>query len=100
MTRTRGFLLGFLAVALLLAAVVSYFASGNPDGLEKVGIDTGFGETARDHSLGGSPFADYGTAGIDSAFWSTAVSGIVGVLVTALIGVGLFLLVRRTSNRR
>ena len=98
-TRTRVFLLSFLAVALVLAAVVSSYASGSPDGLERAASDAGFGETAEEHALDGSPFADYATAGVDSSFASTAISGIVGVLLTALIGVGLFLLVRRRSAR-
>lgn len=99
MTRTRGFLVAFLAIALVLAAVVSSFASGSPDGLERAAMDTGFDQTAQDHALDGSPFADYGTTGVESPFLSTAISGIVGVLVTALIGVGLFMLVRRRSSK-
>lgn len=98
MKRGSGFLLGFLVVALLLAGVVSSFASGSPDGLEKVGIDTGFGDTARDHDLAGSPFADYAFTGVESEFLATAISGVVGVLVTALVGVALFLLIRRRSS--
>lgn len=97
--RTRGFLAGLLIVALLLAAIVSAFASGSPDGLERVSTDTGFGDTAEDHALADGPFADYATAGVDSEFLSTAISGIVGVLVTALVGVGLFLLLRRRSRQ-
>lgn len=96
---TRGFLAGLLVVALLLAAIVSSFASGSPDGLERVGADTGFGTTAEDHALSNGPFADYATSGVESEFLSTAISGIVGVLVTALIGVGLFLLLRRRSRQ-
>lgn len=95
--RNWGFLGGFLLVALLLAGVVSNFASGSPDGLEKVSQDTGFGESAEDHALDDSPFADYGSSFIDQPFLSTTVSGVVGVAVTLLLGAGLFLLIRRRS---
>lgn len=44
--RTRWVLLGGLVVALLLAGVVSFFASTAPDGLNRVAEDQGFSHTA------------------------------------------------------
>ena len=38
---TKRFFIGFLLVSLVLAGVVSYYASGNPDGLEKVAAADG-----------------------------------------------------------
>lgn len=96
--RNRGLFGGLLLVALLLAGVVSNFASSSPDGLEKVSQDTGFGQAADDHALQDSPFADYGSSFIDQPFLSTMVSGVVGVVLTLLIGLGVFLLVRRRSD--
>ncbi|CAN5364359.1 hypothetical protein BH20ACT5_BH20ACT5_23410 [soil metagenome] len=96
--RNKGFLAGFLIVTLLLAGVVSNFASRSPDGLEKVSEDTGFGESASEHGLGDSPFADYGSSFIDQPFLSTLVAGVLGVVFTLLIGLGVFLLVRRRSG--
>ncbi|MBK1788409.1 PDGLE domain-containing protein [Prauserella cavernicola] len=97
-----------VAVALLLAGVVSYFASGNPDGLDHV---TARGCTevggalhgscpaqhAREHALAGSPLADYAVDGDDGFL---GVAGILGVLATLLIAGGLFWLLRARSGSR
>jgi cobalt/nickel transport protein len=108
MTRKMGWFIGAgLLVALLLAGVVSNFASSHPDGLESV-IHQGcefndedeivggecVAQQAQDHELADSPFADYALAGVDNAFLGTAVSGVLGVLVTFAVGAGLFWLVR------
>jgi hypothetical protein len=95
MTRRNGFLLAGLLVALVLAGVVSGFASPDPDGLERVAEDKGFAETAEDHSLAGSPFADYGTRGVENERLGTGIAGVVGVTITFAFGLGLFALVRR-----
>ena len=97
MTRNRTFLLIGLAVALLLAGVVSFYASGSPDGLEKVAGDTGFLDTAEQHPASDSPLAGYGTAGVDDARLSGGIAGVAGVLVTLGIAGGLFLVLRRRS---
>ena len=112
MTRTTRFLLGGLFVALLLAGVVSSFASGSPDGLEVVtakgcttdadGAITGgtcAGRGAEDHELADSPFADYGLSGVDNAYLSTGASGVLGVLLTFALAAGLFRIARRRSVR-
>ncbi len=66
--RTIGLFVGLgLAVALVLAFFVSPFASSKPDGLEKVAIDQGFDDTAKDHALADAPLADYGVEGVDDA---------------------------------
>ena len=88
-----------LAVALLLAFVVSPQASSQPDGLEKVAIDNGFIDAADDHDLAGSPLADYGVEGVDDDRLSTGLAGVIGVVVTFAFGAGLFALVRRKSRR-
>lgn len=91
----RKFYLGFFVVASLLAGFVSFYASSHPDGLEKVAEDKGFLNTAKDSAVSGSPLADYGFAGIDNERLSVAVSGLVGVVITALVGYLLFRLLRR-----
>ncbi|WP_194846731.1 PDGLE domain-containing protein, partial [Mumia zhuanghuii] len=51
-----------LLVALVLAGVVSYYASSHPDGLEYVATDKGFLDTAKEHeSSADSPMSDYST---------------------------------------
>ncbi len=96
--RNRGFLLGSLVFALILAGIVSFYASSKPDGLEKVAEDEGFLSSAQDHSLGDSPLADYATAGIDNARLSVGVAGILGVVITLLIGAALFYIISRRSR--
>lgn len=87
-----------LAVSTALAAVVSFYASSSPDGLEKVAEEIGFIETAQDSAVAGSPLADYSFAGIDDARLSTAVAGITGVLATAGVGGLLYLWVRKPES--
>jgi cobalt/nickel transport protein len=96
----RGFLIGGLVVALLLALVVSGFASSSPDGLERVAEDKGFLETARDHAFSGGPLADYTVRGVGNERLSTGLSGVIGVLVTFAVGAGVFALFRRRSGAR
>lgn len=111
MRRTVLFVFGGLLVALLLAGVVSSFASSSPDGLDSTlrdgctvneqGEITG-GECAaqreREHELSDSPLADYGIRGLGNEFLSTGLSGVAGVLLTFAIGGGLFWLVRRKKE--
>lgn len=97
-TRTATFIGIGLLVALLLAAIVSFYASGSPDGLERVAGDTGFDAAVEDHALADSPFADYGITGVDNARLSVGLAGIVGVLATFAVAGGLFYLVKRRSR--
>ncbi|TDE11886.1 energy-coupling factor ABC transporter permease [Jiangella asiatica] len=93
---TRSLLLGGGVVALLLAGVVSFFASGDPDGLEYVAEDEGFLDTARDHAFGDFALADYGEVG----GIPVGLAGILGVLVVVAVGVLLFRAVRGRSSAR
>lgn len=92
-----GFILGGLLVALLLAFLVSGFASSAPDGLERVAEDKGFLETARGHAFVDSPLADYSLRGVDNPRLSTGLAGVIGVLVTFAVGAALAALVRRRN---
>jgi len=96
----RLFLLGGLLVAAGLALFVSGFASGSPDGLEKVAQDKGFLQQARDHLFADGPLAGYTVRGIDDQRLSTGVSGLIGVLVTFGLGLALFALVRAMRSGR
>ena len=91
--RTRGFLAVGLAVALLVAGVVSLFASDQPDGLERVSIDQGFADSAQDSAID-SPLADYAVEGIENEGLSTGLAGIIGVAVTLLLTVGILKIAR------
>ncbi len=86
----RAFLLGGLAVALVLATVVSQFAAGDPDGLEAVAEQTGFVSAAEDHALDSSVFADYATSGVGNQSLSLAIAGAAGTAITLAVAYGLF----------
>jgi cobalt/nickel transport protein len=104
--RLRWFLLVGLVLTLLLAGLVSNFASGSPDGLDAVSREgceysgeriTGgdcIARSGRKHEVGG-PLADYRIAGIDNPYLSTGLSGVVGVLLVFGVGTVLFRAVRR-----
>jgi cobalt/nickel transport protein len=109
--RLGWFLAAGLLVALLLAGVVSNFASGSPDGLDHTALQgctvdaageitggTCMAQQETGHQLGDSPLADYGIRGIDNEFLSTGLSGVLGVLLTFALGGGLFWLVRRRER--
>jgi cobalt/nickel transport protein len=111
--RLGWFLAGGLLVALLLAGVVSNFASGSPDGLDATAREgctfsadgeitggTCMLQQEQEHQTAGSPLADYGIRGIDNPYLSTGLSGVLGVLVTFGIGGGVFWLLRRRTAEK
>jgi len=73
--------------ALGVAAVVAPWASGSPDGLERVAIDRGFASLAGSHPLDGSPVADYLLRGVAAEPLAVALAGIAGVaMILAVLG--------------
>ncbi|MGL5849938.1 MAG: PDGLE domain-containing protein, partial [Phycicoccus sp.] len=82
---TRRLVLAGLAVSLLLAGGLSFYASGHPDGLEYVAGSIGFLDSAEDSATAGSPLADYGVSGVENARLSGGLAGVAGVLVTGLV---------------
>jgi len=109
--RLAWFLAGGLLIAVLLAGVVSNFASGSPDGLDHAAREgctfnaddeitggTCMAQQEKEHQLADGPLADYGITGIGNEYLSTGLSGVVGVLVTFGIGAGVFWLVRRRTR--
>jgi cobalt/nickel transport system permease protein len=91
----RTLLLAGLGTSLLLAGVVSFYASADPDGLEKVAADKGIDAKVEDHAAAGSPLADYGVEGLDNARLAGGLAGVIGVGVTVAAGTGIFWAVRR-----
>lgn len=109
MTRSRSrnqafFALG-LGIALLIAIFLSPFASGNPDGLDRVAGDHGFDARATEnppaHSLPFySIFEEYALRGVPEQI-ATPLAGLVGTLVTFGLAWGAGkLLVRGTASDR
>ncbi|GIE90638.1 PDGLE domain-containing protein [Actinoplanes regularis] len=111
MRKLGWFLAGGLLVALLLAGVVSNFASSSPDGLDATAREgcvfnaddeitggTCMLQQEREHQLKDSPLADYGIKGIHNTYLSTGLAGVAGVLITFGLGAGGFWLVRRREQ--
>jgi PDGLE domain len=98
MNRARWLLLGGVVIALILAGIVSFYASSSPDGLERVATDKGFGEEADDHALADSPLADYDTEGVDNERSSVGVAGVAGTLIVLVIAGGVAYGIRRRSR--
>ncbi|MFD6337487.1 energy-coupling factor ABC transporter permease [Streptomyces sp. NPDC060131] len=84
-----------LVTALVLAGFVSFYASANPDGLEKVAADQGIDRKTEPHHTADSPLADYGVRDIDDARISGGLAGVIGVGATVAVGSGVFWVVRR-----
>ncbi|MEV8595285.1 energy-coupling factor ABC transporter permease [Streptomyces sp. NPDC052012] len=84
-----------LVTSLVLAGFVSFYASADPDGLEKVATDHGIDKKAEEHAYADSPLADYGVKDVDDARLSGGLAGVIGVGVTVVAGTGVFWAVRR-----
>jgi cobalt/nickel transport protein len=82
-----------------LAGVVSFYASSDPDGLEKVAEDIGFIETAEEHTYADGALADYGVKGIENERASVGVAGVIGVIGTAIVGGALFTFIARKPKK-
>ncbi|MDT0610017.1 energy-coupling factor ABC transporter permease [Streptomyces lancefieldiae] len=87
-----------LVTSLLLAGFVSFYASADPDGLEKVAADKGIDEKAEEHASADSPLADYGVEDITDARVSGGLAGVIGVGVTVVAGSAVFWTVRRRRD--
>ncbi|WP_432148044.1 energy-coupling factor ABC transporter permease [Streptomyces sp. bgisy029] len=95
---TRGFWITGLVSALVLAGFVSFYASANPDGLERVAADQGIDEKVEEHGAADSPLADYGVGDIANARLSGGLAGVIGVSATVVVGTGVFWVVRRRKE--
>lgn len=84
-----------LVTSLVLAGFVSFYASANPDGLEKVAADKGIDARTEEHAAADSPLADYGVKDVENARLSGGLAGVLGVGVTVVAGTGVFWAVRR-----
>ncbi|MFT4286250.1 PDGLE domain-containing protein [Nocardioides sp.] len=96
--KTTWVVLGMAVVALVLAGVVSFYASSSPDGLNRVAEDKGFSSTEKDHAAGDGPLAGYETKDVGNARASKAIAGITGTLVVLVLAGGLTFVVRRRQN--
>jgi hypothetical protein len=95
---TRALVLAGLAVSLVLAGVVSYYASSDPDGLSYVAERLGFNRTAGAHASDGSPLSGYAVRGVADGRLSRGVAGILGVGLVGVIAFGLMFALRRRGS--
>ncbi|MFC9286993.1 energy-coupling factor ABC transporter permease [Streptomyces sp. NPDC057052] len=84
-----------LVTSLVLAGFVSFYASSDPDGLEKVAADKGIDDRTEEHAAADSPLADYGVEDVDDARLSGGLAGVIGVGTTVVAGSAVFWAVRR-----
>ncbi|MEV6613591.1 energy-coupling factor ABC transporter permease [Streptomyces sp. NPDC051051] len=84
-----------LVTSLVLAGFVSFYASSDPDGLEKVAADKGIDDRTEEHAAADSPLADYGVEDVDDARLSGGLAGVIGVGTTVVAGSTVFWAVRR-----
>lgn len=102
----------FAAAILLIAGVVSYFASSSPDGLDSATlqgcqvVETAQGEQltgsciaqhATEHTMSTSPLADYAILGRPA---TGGLAGIIGVVVVLGIAFGAFWVIARTRRSK
>ena len=85
-------------LAIVLAAVVSFYASSQPDGMNKVAADHGIASQEQKSATSGSPLAGYSVAGVQNDRISSAAAGLAGLAATALIGFGGFYLLKGRQN--
>ena len=86
-----------LLVSLGLVFFVAPFASGWPDGLEKVAAALGFEHKAAATPIMGAPFSNYTIPGFRSAVTSTVVAGGAGLLLVFALA---YVLARALTPRR
>ena len=95
----RTVVLAGLLVAVAFGALASPFASSAPDGLERVGRDSGFAAEARLHPVQEeAPVPDYALPGVRGARLATSLAGLAGTLVVFVVAVGLAWVVRRRGG--
>lgn len=95
---TKRFAILAVVVALLVAGVLSFYASKSPDGLEHVAETKGFSQTETQHHAANGPLAHYEARGVTSPHVSKALAGVIGVGVTGLLMGGLVLVLRRRGS--
>ncbi len=78
-----------LVVCLVVAAILSPFASPWPDGLERVAERLGFAARAEGPATVSAPIPDYVFPGIASEGLATAIAGLIGALLVFALLYGL-----------
>ncbi|MBW1597662.1 energy-coupling factor ABC transporter permease [Streptomyces sp. JJ38] len=91
---------GGLAATVVCAGFLSFYASSELDGLERVATDHEIIQQAEDSATADSPLADYGVEGVDNERLSGGLAGLIGVTAALGVGTGFYLLARRREAGR
>jgi cobalt/nickel transport system permease protein len=97
MSSKKLFLIGLL-VSFLVAGFFSFYASSQPDGLEKATAEQGLDVTAVNSANADSVLADYGFAGIENERLSGFLGGAIGIAVVGIAGSGIYFWVRTPKS--
>ena len=97
MSSKKLFLIGLL-VSFLVAGFFSFYASSQPDGLQKATAEQGLDLTVVDSANAESSLANYGVAGIENERLSGFLSGAIGVAVVGIAGTGIYFWVRTPKS--
>jgi cobalt/nickel transport protein len=84
--------LPLLGLAIVLALILSPFASPWPDGLEKVAAALGFANHTAQQPVLQAPLPDYSVPQMKGSLLSTPLAGAMGTLLCFLLPFGLYLL--------
>jgi cobalt/nickel transport protein len=90
-----------ISLALVVAVLLSPWASTLPDGLERVAQNLGFVKKADPSGVTlwrKAPFADYKIPGIQNEGWAKGLSGLLGTLVIVGLGWGIARLLKRKES--
>ncbi|MEW6573713.1 MAG: PDGLE domain-containing protein [Bacillota bacterium] len=87
-----------LFAAIIIAGILSPFASPYPDGLEKVAETKGFISKGEGKEVVRAPIPDYAAPGLKSEGTATAVAGITGTLITFAAAYGISRILRRRHS--
>lgn len=88
---------GGVIVALIVGIMAVFFASSQPDGLERVAEDKGFLDAAQGPAFYVLP--DYVVPGIPNETLASLIAVILGILLLFVVGYGIARLLRRRSQR-
>lgn len=89
---------GGIAIALAIVFVLAPNASSDPDGLEKVAEDNEFIDEGEDPGYEWLP--DYSIPGVENEYWSTVLSGVIGVGIMVVVVGGLAFGLTRVRRTR
>ncbi len=99
-SRFSGFVWLGLGLSLLMALLLSPYASSSPDGLEKIAQARGFSHLAEERTLWNhAPLRDYTIPWIENRKTSTAFSGLIGTLSIFLTSFGIGKLLRKKRGQ-